>query len=43
MPGWKINCLKSEGGINPIEQTELTPSSIDHQNPKGKSQVLIFC
>jgi hypothetical protein len=46
MPGWKINCLKSEDGTNPIEQinkNELIPSPIDHQNSTGKSQVLILC
>jgi hypothetical protein len=46
MPGWKINCLKSEDGTNPSNTTEQTnktesiPSSIDHQNTTGKSRIL---
>jgi hypothetical protein len=42
MPGWKINCLKSEDTANPStslsnateeqNKIESTPSPIDHQN-----------
>ena len=44
MPGWKINCLKSDDGLNPsdpIEQSkqlELTPPSDEQQNP-GKFSI----
>jgi hypothetical protein len=42
MPGWKINCLKSEDGINPsilisntideTNKTETVPSPTEHEN-----------